>query len=164
MLGCVPHMLPLAALVATTAVHTCSWRSLQEESKANPVIEAYAVVQILVTAEAYVCRTLVADRVCLVHLATVGACASASLDIVDSVSTVVADKMRTVHGRAAVEVYCSANYSVDLQTNVQSVDRDALSALREVVVAGKSLGLLPAAVDPEMYFVGLLDDIEHPLQ
>lgn len=162
-LGCAPHTLQSAALVATTAVHTCSSKSLREESKVNPVIEVYTVVQTLVTAEVYACRTLGADWLCSVHLATARACATGSQEIVDSAPTVVEGKMRTVHGHAAVAVHYFANCSEDLQTNAPSVDRGVASVLRKVVEAGKSLYLSPAAVDQGTYSVGLLDGIEHPL-
>jgi len=59
-LGCAPHTPLLAVLAATTAVRTCSSRSLQEESKVNLAIVVYAVVQSLVIAEVYAYHMLVA--------------------------------------------------------------------------------------------------------
>lgn len=160
----VPHTLLLAALAVTTVVRTYSSRSHREELKADPVIEVYAVVQSLAIAEVCACRMLVAGLVCLVRLATVGACASGILEIVGSVPIVVAGKMQTVHGHAAVEACCFANCSVDLRMNVQSVDRGAASVLREVVEAAKTPDLSPAAVDQGTCLVVSLGDIEHSLR
>jgi len=162
-LGCVPHMPLLAVLAATTAVHTCNLRSLQEESKAGLAIEVYAVVQILVIAEVYACRRLGVDWVCLVHLATVEAYASGSLGTVDSVPTAVVDRMHTVREHAAAAAYYFANCSAVLRTSVQSVDQGVVNVQREVVEEGKSLGSSPAVVDQGTCFVVSLDDTVHPL-
>jgi hypothetical protein len=134
------------------------------ESKVNLAIGVYAVVQNLVTAEVYACRMPVAGWVCLVHLEIVGACASGNREIVDSVPTVVVDKLCTVHGHAAAEAYYSANYSEALQMNALSVKQGVVSVLRVEVEAGKSLDLSPAEVAQEMCFVELLGGTVHPLR
>jgi hypothetical protein len=127
MLGCVPQMLPSVASVATTRVHTCSLRILQEVFEVDLAIEAYAVVQTLVIGEVYVYRTQVADWAYLVHLAIGGVCAFGNLVIVDSAPTVVAGVMHTEPEHAAVEAYCFANCSEDLRTFVPCVDRGVAS-------------------------------------
>jgi hypothetical protein len=144
-------------------VHTCNLRSLQGELKVNLASGVYAVAQTLVTAEGCAYHMPVVDWVYLAHLAIVGACASANRETVDSVPTVVAGKMCTVHGHLAAEAYCSANYSEDLQMNAPSVKRDAASVQQVVVEVGKSLDLSPAEVAQGMRFVELLDGTEHPL-
>jgi len=60
-LECAPHTLQSVVLAVTTVVHTCSSRSLQEESKVNLAIVVCAVVQSLAIAEAYAYHMPVAD-------------------------------------------------------------------------------------------------------
>jgi hypothetical protein len=164
MLGCVPQMLPSVASVAMPLVHTCNSRILQEGFEVDPVIGAYVVVQILVTAEVCECRMPVVDWVCLVHQAIVAACASGNLEIGDTVPIVVAGEMHTVPEHAAVEAYCLANCSEDLRTFVPCVDRGVASVQREVVEVEKSPCLSHAEVGQGMCFVASLGDTEHRLR
>ena len=156
-------MLLLATLAATTAVHTCSSKSLLEVLQANLAIAVYAVVRTLVTAEVCACHMLVAGLVCLVHRAIGEVCASESQEIVDTVPTVVVGRMHTVHGHAVAEVCCFANYSEAQRTNALSANQGVVSVLQEVVEAGKSLCLLLAEVDQGMCFVASRGGIVHLL-
>jgi len=132
-------------------------------SKVNLAIVVYAVVQTLVIAEVYACRTLGADWMCLVHLATVEAYASGSLGTVGSVPTAVVDRMHTVCEHAAVAAYYFANCSAVLRKSAQSVYQGVVSVLREVVEVGKSPDLSPAAVDQGMCSAEPIGGTVHPL-
>lgn len=94
---------------------------------------------------------------------TAGECASGSPETVDSVPTVVADKMHIASERAVVGACCSVNYLEAVRTNVQSANQHVETVQQEAVEVEKSLDLSHAAVGQERCSVELLADTEHLL-